>query len=469
MKSSFVFFHIVFSLVISVSTYSMEEPPRPKSLGSSRAASSVSELQRESLEALVLSQDLPRLSKEFCDDVISSAPKLLRDQIRLLINPVTRNQVLPDNMLFFGPSGSGKTTLAWVIAQEMNMPFLIVTASMLGNEYANSKTAGLKRIGQLASKEGRNIIVDEVDVFAKENKSNNDKGDSRDESPKALWQLLDTIERKKLLFIGTTNDLSNMPKPLRTRLALGLHEIPPIKDWQNRMKVIRNNLNGKIVDSEQSIHEFCKESYGLSNREIGKIIFFAYKLALSRDQNLATITRDDFKAGLERAQYANKTLDETKWEKKEIFNYTVQTIGAVANLVSIINMIVGMNNSFRSLEIAAQGLKNQVEAMGMQQEGLDYQKKGVGLQEKGVVLQEKGVTLQVKGLGLQEKGLGFQQQGLESQKEALETQQKSLSYQKWSSNPVAFTYASLGKVWGGTKFVGSTVWSGGIWLKQKIW
>lgn len=125
------------------------------------------DLERENFDAVTFSKDLPLLSKEFCDQVISSLPIEVKTRVKRLINARTRSRALPDAIIFHGPSGSGKSILARVVEQEMEMPFLIVKGSMLANEYVNSGACGLRRIGKLAAKIKGNVIVNEADSMAK--------------------------------------------------------------------------------------------------------------------------------------------------------------------------------------------------------------------------------------------------------------------------------------------------------------
>ena len=436
----------IFTLIISINA--MEDPSKGMIPSGSRSsnvtqAQTLYDLERESFDAVTFSKDLPLLSKEFCEQVISSLPIEVKTRVKRLINAKIRNRVLPDAIIFHGPSGSGKTLLARVVEQEMDMPFLIVKGSMLANEYVNSGACGLRRIGKLAAKIKGNVIVNEADSLAKKkNKKNEHQSD--DETAKALWEMLDMIGEHKLLFIGTTNDVAGMPEQLQERLKGSMLEVPYLDHPLALQQVIRTCLNGEAVDSNKTVERLSKEVKGCSNRDINKVVFLALGLALDRNPDSPIVTFADFKASLMKIKKDGRLLSRTDWDKKEYFNYAVQTIGAAANIISILNSIVSLKNNFESLRIALASLKHQARgislqekslitqqiAIDLQQTGLKYQQVGAALQEKSVASQEKGLEYQAKGIALQEKSLEKQEEGLRMQEVGLHCQAQSIGLQE---------------------------------------
>ncbi len=420
------------------------------------------ELANESFGAVTFSTHLSPLSKESCDHVISCAPETAQKHARLLMNPKTRTALMPDLVILHGPTGSGKSLLGRVILQESGSPFLIEKAGMLGNAFANSRAAGIKRIGKMIAAIKGNLMVDEMDrLTTKKQKQNGQDKESEDDAPEAFWQLLDDMERDKRLFIGTSNCLENMPTPLQGRFETHLFCVPVVLNLPKiTEKIVQFHLNGKNLESQNVALDLCKKVNGLSNRQISKIIKYSYVLALERNENSPIITGKDIIESLNKLSKDKKFLAKTRWDKKEVFNYTVQTISAIANVASIINMVLSLSNTYHSLRLTEMGLQNQIDSMNLQCQGLGCQVAALSLQEKGTDVQEQALKLQQRGIELQEKALNIQENGLSAQKEglnlqaqALATQNKALSYQKWTSNPLAFTFATIGKVWGALKWV----------------
>ena len=101
-------------------------------------------------------------------------------------------------------------------------------------------------------------------------------------------------------------------------------------------KIVNFHLNGKNIESKEVVTELCKKVNGFSNRQISKLIKYSFLLALERNQNVAVITSKDVAMAFAKLIKDRKFLGKSRWDKKEIFNYTVQTIGAVANIASTI-------------------------------------------------------------------------------------------------------------------------------------
>ena len=386
------------------------------------------DLERETFDAVVFSKDLEPLPLGFCKNVLESAPQEVQDDVKLLLNPKTRSKVLPCSLIFFGPPGSGKTTLARVIAQEMNVPFVIVKASQLHSEYANSGTAGLKRVSNLITKLRGTLIIDEMDSVTKR-KDSKDHSRTEDETPRSFWLLLDDLREKKLLFIGTTNDISGMPPQLQNRLSGFIYEIPYLHDPALIQKVIERSQGEAILDSEVTLKKIIRQVRGISNREIDKLIYLALKNALQKNPTAPVITFSDFQEALSRWRKDKKALKATPWDKKEIFNYTTQTISAISSIMSILNGLHSMTISSTSLRLAQSVAQfNEmnanrtynlgVESKEIAQESLDHTEqatkasqaataKSLRLQKHTRNIAGGGVLVGAAGVGVAAKAIGL--------------------------------------------------------------
>ncbi len=350
---------ISFCFFISIAAQEKPERPMPNGMGSSRSGqTSLFDLERESLAAVTYSTDLEKIPKEYCDQVISNLPGDVKERVERLIDPRrrARTRALPDCMIFYGPTGSGKSTLAHVVLQQMDMPFMVVKGSQLESEYANSGKSSLRRIGNIAARAKANLVVDEVDKLARK-KSKKSENQAEDETPSALWEMLDVLIKNKLLFIGTSNEITGMPVPLQSRIKGSIFEIPYLKNPDAINSIILTCLQGEQVDSQKTIQKLITHVKGRSNRDINKLVVLALGWAGDRNVDTPVITLADFMKALNELKKDEKLTEKTEWDKKEVFTYTVQTIGAIANIVGIINTIFSIKNGLESLRLAREGIR----------------------------------------------------------------------------------------------------------------
>ena len=184
------------------------------------------------------------------------------------------------------------------------------------------------------------------------------------------------------------------------------------------------------MKNEKAVEKLSKQTADFSNREILKIVKRALFYALLRDINLPIITSNDFQSAVNQLKKDKKKLQKIDFDGKEVFNYCVQTIGAAANLVSIINAVLSLKNAASSLGLAAKGLKYQSQGISLQEKGLEKQDEGLSVQKEGIQLQAKGISLQEKSMVLQEKGIALQEKGLQSQDMGIILQEKGLQVQE---------------------------------------
>jgi AAA+ superfamily predicted ATPase len=329
------------------------------------------EAERETFGSVKMSEKLMPFSDEFCRAVISSAPDNLKNKVARLKNKQRREEMLPAILILHGPTGSGKSTAARVIAQTMDMPFIWVAGKKLANEYSNSGSAGIKRVENLALENGANIIIDEIDAVTK-NKHKHEKNDREDETPGAFWTMLDALEENNLLFIGTTNDITGMPDPLKNRLEDCLYYMPYLDTPKATADLVTLLLNGHMIESEAAKQKIHHHLLGLPTRTIKKLIRGSLERARDRNLEFPLITFEDFKKASDNLKQGEKALNKADWNKKEVFTYTVQTIGAAAGVATVIGTSFAIYNGHTSLELAKKVAEfNVLNADRMYQLGLD--------------------------------------------------------------------------------------------------
>ncbi|OQA36303.1 MAG: ATP-dependent zinc metalloprotease FtsH [Candidatus Dependentiae bacterium ADurb.Bin331] len=302
----------------------------------------------------VRSNDLPcasyaqEVTQQTIDDdlifhLLSTCPKLRRLVYRLQ-DPVRYGKNVPTKILLVGPPGVGKTTLSKGIASLISRQYKFLRASLLVNEYKNSGPQNLAReiLPILQSKQPYVIIVDEIHSLCENYKKeqNSDPG-----TAEALWSILDECTKNpQILFIGTTNDATNLPEPLKTRFANCVIEIP-LPNVAQRKRIIKYYLRNTLCDFDDVyITKLAKQTNHLAGRNLEQLVSDALLYALDR-ADIPLVRKKDFERALREMSKNEQFLQMTGLGK-----YT-KYIKDHANLVlQAVNIALGLGLQYWSMQ-----------------------------------------------------------------------------------------------------------------------
>lgn len=286
--------------------------------------------------AVIKADQNNKLPESFCSFILETTPQEVKDKITLLKDPYCPRWLLPRKLLLYGPSGSGKTTLAQVIAQEINRPFIYISAGLLGNEYKNSVAQNLRRAIEPYKDTLCVVIIDEIDCILK--KATNEK-DLDQNTPKQVWEIIDLCAQlPNVLVIGITNDVRGMDEPLQTRFAGDTIEIPLLNSLEMRKKAILFHLQAFMYDLKDSyISALAKKTRKFSHRELEKLVIAAMASAYLKKNFAPIVCKDDFEKAYKQMEKSRSLLNKINWtDYEKHLQYGLQIAGLVVNVASLI-------------------------------------------------------------------------------------------------------------------------------------
>lgn len=275
------------------------------------------------------------LTQEFCEFILSTAPREIVEKIKLMTNPFCPVEIRPKRIILVGPSGSGKTTIAQVIGLLSFRPVVYINAGMLGNEFKNSAAQNLRRAIEPYIHTSCVVILDEIDCLLKQ--SQHDRNPDAD-LPKQIWEIFDICSQfPNITLICITNDISGMPEPLKTRLAGDIIEVPLIDSLEHRKAILEFHLNQTPHTCDDvALNSIVQTTKALSHRELAKIIKEAYAGAFLRDQMLPKIKIDDLEKAFQKVQKNRKLLNKINWKDYEKhFQYGIQISGVFVSCIGV--------------------------------------------------------------------------------------------------------------------------------------
>lgn len=285
----------------------------------------------------VLRNKTVTFSSEFCSFILEAAPQEVKDKVALLKDPYCPSWLIPKKILLYGPSGSGKTTLAQVIAQELDRPFIYISAGLLGNEYKNSVAQNLRRAIEPYKDKLCVVIIDEIDCILK--KATNDK-DLDQHTPKQVWEIIDLCAKlPNVLVIGITNDVRGMDEPLQTRFAGDTVEVPLLNSLEMRKKTILFHLQAFVSDLNDSyVTSLAKKTKKFSHRELEKLVIAAMTSAYLNKKLVPIVCKDDFEKAYKQMEKSRSLLNKINWaDYEKHLQYGLQIAGLVVNIASLVS------------------------------------------------------------------------------------------------------------------------------------
>lgn len=229
-------------------------------------------------ESVQCSNSLESLPEKFCDKVIASYPK----KVRQTVNDAISNELKQNCLILFGAIGTGKSLLTKIIAQKNGRPFLIVRSYYIENKTSEN----LCKIAQHAAKMNCNVIMEGIECLIKKEiyAINQHTG--------PLSDMLKILQRYNLLLIGATMLIEpsfegELLVPLQRKIDVKPCKLEAPKDILSAVRTINAILTlYKInVDSPQTIVSAAELMINTDQRTIQHVIKRAYMQAYKRTQD----------------------------------------------------------------------------------------------------------------------------------------------------------------------------------------
>jgi len=197
--------------------------------------------------------------------------------------------------LLYGPTGTGKTSISYILAKESNYEVIEINASDYRNKNEIEKIVGEGVKQQSLFKEGKIILVDDVDGM-----NLKDRGGSQALAKiisKSKWPILMTCNdpfSSKLKILRSKSKLIEFKKLNYLSIYKILKEIcekEEVKFKEDKLKQLARKSNGDVRAALNDLQNLIKgkeiEEVGFGDREHKENIFNALRLIFkSKDPNL---------------------------------------------------------------------------------------------------------------------------------------------------------------------------------------
>lgn len=340
-------------------------------------------------------------SDSFMYTLFTTYPENTQKQLNSIMFRLTSKQCIPPSCIIFeGAPGIGKTTLAQAIAQKTGRCFKLINATDLFTKFQNSGAENLRKEIEpfLTTKTPIIIIIDEITRITM---YHNDEHKKEFDAAMQLWLILDACEHNKnICVIGTTNDSSNIPEPIKQRLGAAIIALP-----KPTIAAVENVLSHYIVDSSinslriglKDVTSLARQIGPVSPRVVEKIFNEAFNNAIEENPTEPELMLKHFADPVQKLKKPG-TYDNIKMALIYARNNKLKIAKESLPYITAIGVATGIYFNIKGNAIAIANQQHQLAAQEAakiaQKDSLDMSQKMLGLQQKSAALQEDSAKWQ---------------------------------------------------------------------------
>ena len=213
---------------------------------------------------------------------------------KYLENPEKFGPWAPKNILFYGLPGTGKTMLVKALANELEVPLYLIKATSLIGDHVGDGASKIHDLFKKASENSPSIIfIDELDAVALHRSFQSLRGDVSEIVNSLLTEMDGIIENESVITIGATNNPNSIDYAVRSRFEEEIEFKLP--NDEERLAIIKNNLETMPLDYELDLTRIVKLTKGLSGRDLKeKILKTALHNAIANDEDIISMENIDY-------------------------------------------------------------------------------------------------------------------------------------------------------------------------------
>ena len=182
-------------------------------------------------------------------------------------------------LLLYGTSGTGKTITAEILAQELNLPFIIVRTEKVVTKFMGETGLKLGKIFDAIAQMPAVYLFDEFDAIGSKRGLDNEVGEQR----RILNTFLQLLERdsSSSIIIAATNNIEALDKALFRRFDDAIEYTLPGRD-----EIIRILREALYINNEVDFYSLCDVFLGMSQAEIKIVCVDAMKEYILNDKTI---------------------------------------------------------------------------------------------------------------------------------------------------------------------------------------
>ena len=182
-------------------------------------------------------------------------------------------------LLLYGTSGTGKTITAEILAQELNLPFIIVRTEKVVTKFMGETGLKLGKIFDAIAQMPAVYLFDEFDAIGSKRGMDNEVGEQR----RILNTFLQLLERdsSSSIIIAATNNIEALDKALFRRFDDAIEYTLPGRD-----EIIRILREALCISNEVDFYSLCDVFLGMSQAEIKIVCVDAMKEYILNDKTI---------------------------------------------------------------------------------------------------------------------------------------------------------------------------------------
>lgn len=182
-------------------------------------------------------------------------------------------------LLLYGASGTGKTMTAEILAQELNLPFIIVRMEKVVTKFMGETGLKLGKIFDAISQMPAVYLFDEFDAIGSQRGMDNEVGEQR----RILNTFLQLLERdcSNSIVIAATNNIEALDRALFRRFDDAIEYKLP--EQNEIIHILKETL---CMNNNVDVYSLCKSFSGMSHAEIKIVCADALKESILNDRSI---------------------------------------------------------------------------------------------------------------------------------------------------------------------------------------